>query len=123
MKVDGMLGWQLDAVGDEAAALEELGYAGAMSVETAHDPFFPLLVAAQRTKDIDLMTSIAVAFARSPMTLANIAYDLQLASKGRMILGLGLGARGSGGWQGSVHRHGQGRGRHCCSDAAARLRV
>ena len=32
MKVDGLLGWQLDAVGDEAAALEELGYAGAMSV-------------------------------------------------------------------------------------------
>ena len=89
MKVDGLLGWQLDAVGDEAAALEELGYAGAMSVETAHDPFFPLLLAAQRSNHIDLMTSIAVAFARTPMILANIGHDLNAASQGRFILGLG----------------------------------
>ena len=41
------------------------------------------------TSRIELMTSIAVAFSRNPMNLANIAYDLQLLSKGRFVLGLG----------------------------------
>ena len=66
MKVDGGVGWELDKVGAEARALEEMGYAGILSAETGHDPFFPLLMAAQTTEKIDLMTSIAVAFARSP---------------------------------------------------------
>jgi probable F420-dependent oxidoreductase len=35
------------------------------------------------------MTSIAVAFARSPMTLANLGHDLNAFSKGRFLLGLG----------------------------------
>ena len=89
MKVDGMIGWNLDTVGDEAAKLESLGYTGAMSVETAHDPFFPLVVAAQRTTRVDLMTSIAVAFARTPMVLANIGHDLNALARGRFVLGLG----------------------------------
>ncbi|MDP6377021.1 MAG: TIGR03617 family F420-dependent LLM class oxidoreductase [Pseudomonadales bacterium] len=89
MKVDGGVGWELDKVGDQARRLEELGYSGILSAETSHDPFFPLLVAAQNTQSVDLMTSIAVAFGRSPMTLANIGHDLNAASKGRFILGLG----------------------------------
>jgi probable F420-dependent oxidoreductase len=59
------------------------------SAETSHDPFFPLLIAAMHTEKIDLATGIAVAFARNPMNLANIAWDLQAYSKGRFILGLG----------------------------------
>ena len=39
------------------------------------------------TKKIELLTSIAVAFARNPMNLANIAYDLNLLSKGRLLIG------------------------------------
>jgi probable F420-dependent oxidoreductase len=89
MKVDGGVGWQLDKVGREAAELEALGYSGIMTAETSHDPFFPLLVAAQNTQKIELMTSIAVAFARTPMVLANIGHDLNAMSKGRFILGLG----------------------------------
>ena len=89
MKVDGGIGWQLDKVGDEARALEELGLAGIMTAETGHDPFFPLLMAAQTTEKVDLMTAIAVAFARSPMTLANVGHDLNAASRGRFVLGLG----------------------------------
>jgi probable F420-dependent oxidoreductase len=89
MKVDGGVGWELDKVGAQARDLEEMGYAGVLSAETAHDPFFPLLVAAQNTSHMDLMTSIAVAFARSPMILANIGHDLNAASKGRFVLGLG----------------------------------
>ena len=57
--------------------------------ETAHDPFLPLLLAAEHTTTLELGTSIAVAFARSPMTLANIGWDLQSFSRGRFILGLG----------------------------------
>jgi probable F420-dependent oxidoreductase len=89
VKVDGGVGWELDMVGAQAQELEEMGYAGVMTAETSHDPFFPLLVAAQHTSRVDLVTSIAVAFARSPMTLANIGHDLNAASKGRFVLGLG----------------------------------
>ena len=89
MKVDGGVGWELDMVGAQAQELEEMGYSGVMTAETSHDPFFPLLVAAQNTQRVDLMTSIAVAFARTPMTLANIGHDLNAASKGRFVLGIG----------------------------------
>ncbi len=89
MKVDGGVGWELDKVGAQAQELEEMGYSGIMTAETSHDPFFPLLVAAQNTQRVDLMTSIAVAFGRSPMTLANVGHDLNAASQGRFVLGLG----------------------------------
>lgn len=89
MKVDGVIGWNLDRAGAEARALEQMGYSGIMTAETSHDPFFPLLMAAQATEAVDLMTAIAVAFARTPMTLANIGHDLNAASRGRFVLGLG----------------------------------
>jgi probable F420-dependent oxidoreductase len=89
MKVDGGVGFELATVGAQAQELEEMGYSGLLSAETSHDPFFPLVVAAQQTQHIDLMTSIAVAFARTPMIMANIGHDLNSASKGRFILGLG----------------------------------
>ncbi len=89
MKVDGGVGVELSTVGAQAQELEEMGYSGIMTAETSHDPFFPLLVAAQNTTRVDLMTSIAVAFARTPMVLANIGHDLNAYSKGRFILGLG----------------------------------
>jgi probable F420-dependent oxidoreductase len=89
VKVDAIITWNLDEAGKEARALEEMGYAGLKSAETAHDPFLPLLVAAQSTSTIDLMTGIAVAFARSPMTLANLGHDLNATAEGRLIVGLG----------------------------------
>jgi probable F420-dependent oxidoreductase len=89
MKVDGGIGWELDKAGAEARALEEMGYSGIMTAETSHDPFFPLVLAALHTTRADLMTGIAVAFARTPMILANIGHDLNAASKGRFILGIG----------------------------------
>ena len=89
MKVDGGVGWDLNTVGAQARELEEMGYSGILSAETAHDPFFPLLVAAQNTRQVDLITGIAVAFARTPMILANIGHDLNAASEGRFVLGLG----------------------------------
>ena len=72
-----------------AAALEEAGYDGGHTAETTHDAFLPLVLAAQATERLELGTSIAVAFARTPMTMAIVANDLQVASKGRLVLGLG----------------------------------
>ena len=75
--------------GHAAKSLEDAGYDGAFIPETSHDPFLPLVTAALATEKIDLYTSIAVAFARNPMILANLGYDLHLLSKGRFILGMG----------------------------------
>src|ERR687889_1752670 len=89
MKVDGGIGTNLTKVAEQAKEAEAAGYSGAWTAETAHDPFFPLLLAAEHTSEIELGTSIAVAFARNPMTLANIGWDLQAFSGGRFVLGLG----------------------------------
>ncbi|MFT4028648.1 MAG: TIGR03617 family F420-dependent LLM class oxidoreductase [Protaetiibacter sp.] len=72
-----------------AAALEAAGYDGIFAAETKHDPFVSLTAAAMRTERVTLITGIAVAFARNPMTVAETANDLQLVSGGRFILGLG----------------------------------
>ncbi|MCB1255798.1 MAG: TIGR03617 family F420-dependent LLM class oxidoreductase [Microthrixaceae bacterium] len=69
--------------------LEELGYDRAFSFEAKHDPFIPLAVAGEHTSRIELGTAIAIAFARTPMTLANVAWDLQTVTRGRFTLGLG----------------------------------
>lgn len=62
---------------------------GLFVAEAAHDPFIALALAAVASERIELGTSVAVAFARTPMELAYSAYDLQRLSNGRMILGLG----------------------------------
>ena len=89
MKVDAGLNAPLIGSGQAAADIEAAGYSGIWSAETSHDPFLPLALAAERTDTIELGTSIAVAFARNPMLLANIGWDLQTLSRGRFILGLG----------------------------------
>lgn len=72
-----------------AADLESAGYDGIFAPETRHDPFVSLTAAAMRTERVSLMTGIAVAFARNPMTVAETANDVQLVSGGRFMLGLG----------------------------------
>ena len=90
MKIDaGIIVNNPIEAGPAIKQLEDAGYDGAYTFEGAHDPFLPLVSAAMQTSNIDLITSIAVAFARNPMTLANIGYDLNLVSEGRFILGLG----------------------------------
>lgn len=89
MKVDTGIGGSLAKVGAVARAAEDDGFDGVVTAETSHDPFLPLAFAAQTTERIDLATGIAVAFARSPMTLAQTAWDIQDLSGGRLILGLG----------------------------------
>ena len=89
MKIDALLVGSITEAGRAAAALEAAGYSGAWTVEGPHDPFLPLAVAAAGTAEIGLGTAIAVAFARNPMLLANIGWDLQTLSQGRFVLGLG----------------------------------
>jgi probable F420-dependent oxidoreductase len=72
-----------------ARALEARGYDGAVTAEISNDPFLPLALAAEHSERIELMTSIAVAFSRNPMLLAQIGHDLNAYSQGRFTLGLG----------------------------------
>lgn len=94
-KLDAALGEGagfLAAISSFARQTEAAGYSGLWSSETARDPFLPLLAAADGTS-LELGTAIAVAFARTPMSLAYTAHDLQLASGGRFMLGLGSQVR------------------------------
>lgn len=79
----------LRAVPAVATAIEAAGYDGIFTLENRHNPFLPLAVSATITDRVQLSTGIALAFVRSPMTVANIAWDLQEASRGRFVLGLG----------------------------------
>jgi len=90
MKVDGSLLVENPAdAGPAAQRLEALGYDGGFTFEGRHDPFLPLAIAAEHSRTLELATAVAIAFARNPMLLANLGYDLQLQSGGRFILGLG----------------------------------
>ena len=94
MKIDGGLPGLgpdvgIDQIVRVARELEYVGYDGALTAETSHDPFLPALLAAEHTERLEVGTGIAVAFARNPMTLANVGYDLHTFSKGRFRLGLG----------------------------------
>jgi probable F420-dependent oxidoreductase len=89
VRVFAVLTSALAGAGAQAAQFEQLGFDGVATQETAHDPFLPLVLAANQTTKLQLMTAIAVAFARSPMTLAHVAHDLNSLSGGRFVLGLG----------------------------------
>ena len=89
MKIDVPLVAELSAVPETVAALEAAGYDGVQTVETGHDPFLPLLLAAEHSRRLELTTAIAVAFARNPLTVAAMGNDLNSYAGGRFILGLG----------------------------------
>jgi len=75
--------------GELFARLERIGYDTGFSFEAKHDPFLPLALAAQTTTRMRLGTAVAIGFARNPMVLANVGYDLQQMTAGRFVLGLG----------------------------------
>lgn len=89
MKIDASLMFDPLRNGVMAAELEQLGLDGVYSFEGQHDAFMSLANAATSTTRMDLMTSVAIAFTRNPMSIAYLANDLQLMSAGRFILGLG----------------------------------
>jgi probable F420-dependent oxidoreductase len=89
MKIDGGIGFAPDGIAAQAVQAEQSCYDGVWSAETNHDPFLPIAVGAAATEKLEFGTGIAVAFARNPMTLAVLANDLQLLTKGRFMLGMG----------------------------------
>lgn len=84
----------LNSVAGAAQQIEATGYSGITTQENRQDPFLPLAVAAVNSQTLELATSIAISFARSPMVFANIGWDLQRASGGRFVLGLGSQVKG-----------------------------
>src|SRR5437588_2930733 len=72
---------------------EAAGYDGIVTSENKNDPFLALGVAAVNTTRLGLCTGIAIAFSRSPMPVAHASWDLQIASRGRFVLGLGSQVR------------------------------
>jgi probable F420-dependent oxidoreductase len=90
MKVDStQYSSSVDEAGNSAREAEQEGYDAWWATETKVDAMVAGAVAAERTERITLGTSIAVAFARNPMTIAIQANDLQALSGGRFVLGLG----------------------------------
>jgi len=95
MKLDaGFAPMSLSAVASYARATEAMGFDALWTAETSHDPYLPLVLVAEHTERVQFGTSIAVAFPRSPLVHAQIAWDLQDQSKGRFILGLGTQVKG-----------------------------
>jgi probable F420-dependent oxidoreductase len=89
MKIDALLSGGPGQAPAQAAAAAASGYDGVVSSELGHDPFLLLARAVGSAPELEFGTSIAVAFARSPMTVAYSAWDLQELTGGRFTLGLG----------------------------------
>jgi probable F420-dependent oxidoreductase len=81
-------------IGAQLSMLEASGFSAVTTQENRFNPFLPLSVAAVQSSQIELRTSVAIAFARSPMASANLGWDLNLASSGRFTLGLGSQVKG-----------------------------
>ena len=95
MKIDeGLLTTDLGQVGRFAARAEKLGFDGLWTAEAGHDPYLPCAQAALATERVSIGTNITVAFPRSPLVHAQVAWDLQAVSRGRFILGLGTQVKG-----------------------------
>lgn len=83
----------LNDVPEITTSAEQLGFDGIWTSETQHNPFLPLTLIAEHSDQISFGTAVAIAFARSPTTLAHTAWDLAAMSGGRFILGLGTQVR------------------------------
>lgn len=93
MKVDYWFTGPPDGAGDAAVKAAGIGYDGFFSAETQFDPFLPLALASSAAPSLELGTGITVAFPRSPMTTAIVAWDLARMSAGKFMLGLGTQVR------------------------------
>lgn len=95
MKIDAaLLVHDLNQMPAVARFADDAGFDGIWTFETSHEPFLPLVLAAEHSSRMSVGTSIAVAFPRSPTILAQIAWDLARFSRGRFILGLGTQVKG-----------------------------
>ncbi len=90
MQFDLMVGattWKSAA--DTARAIEAHGFSGMLFTETSQTPWMSIAAAATAAPTLELSTGIAVAFPRSPMVTASIAWELAQNTNGRFRLGLG----------------------------------
>jgi len=94
VKLDVRLGGQSSEAAGQAQKAEAMGFDGAWTSETQHDAFLPLALAAEHTTRLQLGTSIAVAFGRSPLVTAHLSWDLAALAQGRFLLGLGTQVKG-----------------------------
>jgi probable F420-dependent oxidoreductase len=81
-------------VAEQARLAEDLGFDGLTFSEVRHDPFVVAAAAATSTRRLALATSVAIAFPRSPMVVAEATHNLQELSEGRFTVGLGTQVRG-----------------------------
>jgi probable F420-dependent oxidoreductase len=94
MKFDASIqALDLDRLPMLVRAAEAIGFDALWSHETQHDPFLPLAIISEHRKQLSVGTAVAIAFARSPATVAQSAWDLARASGGHFILGLGTQVR------------------------------
>jgi probable F420-dependent oxidoreductase len=78
-----------------AKRAERIGFDGLLVPEAVHDPFLISLLALEHTSRLEVMTSVVLAFPRSPTVVAYSAWDLQTLSRGRFALGLGSQVKGN----------------------------
>ncbi len=79
---------------DQVRDAEALGYDTVLAVETQHDPYLDLAIAAQEPSKLELATGIALCFTKSPVATAYTAWDIQRMSGGRLVLGIGSQVKG-----------------------------
>ncbi|WP_019875777.1 TIGR03617 family F420-dependent LLM class oxidoreductase [Sporichthya polymorpha] len=89
LRIDARLRNDLTTIAEDVRTCDELGFDGAWNTETVNDPFVALTLAAEHSRQVEIGPSVAIAFARTPMTVAYPAWDLQRFSGGRFVLGLG----------------------------------
>src|SRR6202451_1823707 len=81
---------------DQVREADALGYDTILAVETPHDPYLELAIAAQEPSKTELATGIALAYTKSPVATAYNAADLQRMSGGRVNPGLGMQGKRAG---------------------------
>ncbi len=77
------------ATAELAGAVEGAGFSGMLFTETSQTPWMSIAAAAQAAPSLSFSTGIAVAFPRSPMISASLAWELAGNTGGRFRLGLG----------------------------------
>lgn len=89
----GIGGWPGGAP-QQAKIAEEKGFDLIGCGELAHDSMLTMALAATQTETLELLTTVTIAFPRSPMVLAMEAWDIQQLSRGRFSIGLGSQVKG-----------------------------
>lgn len=90
MKIDTIaMGRRLRDVPDLVREVEDCGFSGVWFTESGRTAYTGCTAAALTAQNLDIGTAIAVAFPRSPMVTAQVAWELADATDGRFVLGLG----------------------------------